>query len=90
MEQTFQQSILVDAIIVFCPTSPSAQMSQIAVANRRLNVSWRRMHYRMVKAFLQNLMNEMQRVPPSYGHTDLFFIRNNDAMLLACDLEDMI
>ena len=50
--------ILRDLVIRFCPTSPSMQFNQIAVANRMWNISWRREWYPLCKDYLRTGIRE--------------------------------
>ena len=42
----------IENIVSFCPTSPMMRHNQIAVANRRLNVAWRRMFRAVLRVLL--------------------------------------
>ena len=42
----------IENIVSFCPTSPMMRHNQIAVANRRLNVPWRRMFRAVLRVLL--------------------------------------
>ena len=43
---------IIENIVSFCPTSPMMRHNQIAVANRRLNVAWRRMFRAVLRVLL--------------------------------------
>ena len=42
----------IENLVSFCPTSPMMRHNQIAVANRRLNVAWRRMFRAVLRVLL--------------------------------------
>ena len=42
-------------VMMYCASSPSAQMNQIGVSNRRYNIAWRRMHRGVLREWIENM-----------------------------------
>ena len=67
---------LLDFIMAFCATGCTVGHNQIAVASRRLNVAWRRMHYSLVRRLITKCLQCLeanrrmrQRIPLAAANT---------------------
>ena len=46
-------STTLQIVMMYCASSPSAQMNQIGVSNRRFNIAWRRMHRGVLREWIE-------------------------------------
>ena len=72
--KAFETGDVLHIIMSFCATSHMVQMNQIAVANRRLNIFWRKMHYALSRRMLRSIADMMGKFEPTGAFNVLVLI----------------
>ena len=85
--------VMEDEIMTFCSPCPGKQFNQIAVANRRLNIAWRRRYHRLQKYMLrEGILGLIDTGPHSISPNNLVSPKGVYAagINILLDLEDIV
>lgn len=82
VSQGWEIPLIRDLVIHWCPSSPSLQFNQLAVANRLINTAWRRRTYALCKQMLRSAISGLLGTCPVCKS-------NGGHMLTLLDLEDV-